>query len=311
MGPYHATQSYLYNQIFWVAEDTIYKLPAMNVNPDSITAGGFSGGSFYATIFHVVNSATIKGVHLRAGGPYSFGYAHSGQPTLDDQYVQDAIALAQENSDLGLIDNVSNLDGAPVKIMSCLQDDSQMPVLQQAQKSFYDSFGSVTDLEEFDVVHTTSWFDPQLAFKFLLPKIAGSGYTNADELEVAPYSDLTYQTEGKMVKFDQRAFTTPGEFSRANLAQWGFAYIPKRCYDGTVDQCTLSVYFFGCGGPPKVWDGSEAAAGVAAQPFGWGSFAHSNDMIMLFPTMRDACWNMQYTWLDYGNDYYFLEKEGA
>jgi predicted esterase len=120
MGIYYSTQSYIYNQMVWVSEDTIYKLPSMGVNPDSITAGGFSGGSFYATIFHVVNSATIKGVHLRAGGPYSFGYDHSEQETLDDQYVQEAIALAQAKSDEGLIDNVSNLSGAPVKIMSCL-----------------------------------------------------------------------------------------------------------------------------------------------------------------------------------------------
>jgi hypothetical protein len=78
--------------------------------------------------------------------------------------------------------------------------------------------------------------------------------------------------------------------------------MPDRCIDGTVASCNLSVYFFGCGGSPKVWGRSEAAAGVAGQDFGWGSFAHKNDMIMLFPTMRDACWNMQYTILDYRND---------
>jgi hypothetical protein len=67
----------------------------MGVNPDTITAGGFSGGSYYANILHVTNSATIKGVHLRAGGPYSFGFAWGGAETLEElaEPVQEAIAL--------------------------------------------------------------------------------------------------------------------------------------------------------------------------------------------------------------------------
>ena len=67
--------SWLYNQIVWVADDTKYILPPLNVNPDTIIAAGFSGGSFYTNILHTSNSATIKGVGLRSGGPFSFGYS--------------------------------------------------------------------------------------------------------------------------------------------------------------------------------------------------------------------------------------------
>jgi hypothetical protein len=114
-----------------------------------------------------------------------------------------------------------------------------------------------------------------------------------------------------MVKFDQRAYTTPGEFQRANLALWGFAYMPNRCLDGTVASCQLNVYFGGCGGLPRVFSGSESAARSADQHYGWGGFGHKNDVITVFPMSRDACWNMESTLIGYSNDYYWLDKEGA
>jgi hypothetical protein len=64
---------------------------------------------------------------------------------------------------------------------------------------------------------------------------------------VPSYFNRTFETEGDIIKFDQRSFTTPEEFQRASLAQWGHLFIPKRCADGTVARCHLSLFFFGCG----------------------------------------------------------------
>ena len=78
---------------------------------------GFSGGSYYASQFHVMNSATIKGAGLRAGGPYAFEYDFPGGKEFTTEDVQTySIDVAKKNSDDGLIDNTSNLNGAPVCI---------------------------------------------------------------------------------------------------------------------------------------------------------------------------------------------------
>lgn len=45
-------------------------LPALGANPDTITASGFSSGSYMSTHLHVIFSDIIKGVGLLNGGAY-------------------------------------------------------------------------------------------------------------------------------------------------------------------------------------------------------------------------------------------------
>jgi hypothetical protein len=235
----------------------------------------------------VINSATIKGVGLRAGGPYGFGYTGVGLDEIPADWITDSIALAKQYSADGLIDNVSNLSGAPVFITSCLKDTGSKPVLQELQKTFYEGFSADIKKRDEDIDHTTNWDDASEGFKHLYPRIAGSGITNQNQMSFGGFGDVSFQTKGKMIKFDQRLYTTPAEYSRANLAQWGFIYLPDKCAAGTVAQCHLSVFFQGCGGPAKLGEASEASKGSAHQVFGWSQMAAKNDIVMLFPLMRD------------------------
>ena len=116
-------ESVIYNNLFWVAEDTPYTLPAMNVNPNTITVSGFSGGSGYANILHIVHSKTIKASGLKCGPAYSFGYKLSGGKEVKTEDIQGAIDLVKKYSDEGLIDDVSNLKNAPVTIGACGKDE--------------------------------------------------------------------------------------------------------------------------------------------------------------------------------------------
>jgi len=117
--------------------------------------------------------------------------------------------------------------------------------------------------------HTTSYDDPQYWYKWIWPRMTNSGKLSAEsDVTIAPYSDLTYMTEGYYMRFDQRAFTTEEDFWRANLDINGFLYIPKRCADGTVASCKLNVLFYGCGSKySTIFDvlneGSESS--------GWGA----------------------------------------
>jgi hypothetical protein len=42
----------------------------MNVNPDTITVSGFSGGAYYANNLVLIESATFAGGGSKCGGPY-------------------------------------------------------------------------------------------------------------------------------------------------------------------------------------------------------------------------------------------------
>jgi poly(3-hydroxybutyrate) depolymerase len=57
--------------MYWVADDTNYVLPPMNVNPDTITVSGFSGGAYYANNLVLIESATFAGGGSKCGGPYN------------------------------------------------------------------------------------------------------------------------------------------------------------------------------------------------------------------------------------------------
>jgi hypothetical protein len=84
-------------------------------------------------------------------------------------------------------------------------------------------------------------------FKHLYPNIPNSGYTSESDYVANSYS-LEYQTDGnyKFLLFDQRLYTTENEFARANLDLTGALYIPKQCFDGTIESCKLNVVFGSC-----------------------------------------------------------------
>jgi hypothetical protein len=113
-------------------------------------------------------------------------------------------------------------------------------------------------------------------------------------------------------KFDQRTYSTPGLFGKANLGIYGFVYAPDRCIDGSVDQCNLLLHFTGCGGTAAVGQESERKLDAFGQDYGWGAMAHANDVVMLVITNRDACYNQEYRpVVGLTNDPNYLKKDGA
>ena len=119
--------SYLWNDnVAWVPDDTIYKLPPMNVDPNFITTTGFSGGSYYAMNFAIIHSKTIQGAGMRAGGPYGAGFDCSkGEfAKCDDAWRADMVTYIKGLADEGLIDPVSNLKDKPMMIRGGSLDES-------------------------------------------------------------------------------------------------------------------------------------------------------------------------------------------
>ena len=120
------TSNFWNSNVAWVPDDTPYVLPPMNVDPDFITCSGFSGGSYYCMNFAIMNSATIQGAGLKAGGPYGAGYSCSGGNYEDcnEEWRAGMVQTIKDLADEGKIDPVSNLVDMPVNIRGGALDDA-------------------------------------------------------------------------------------------------------------------------------------------------------------------------------------------
>jgi len=59
-----------------------FPLPGLNIDPNLITAAGFSLGAWEAHHLHVLDSATFKGAGLLNGYIFNKTFAHRVQSTL-------------------------------------------------------------------------------------------------------------------------------------------------------------------------------------------------------------------------------------
>ena len=106
-------------------------LDPRQVDPDTITVSGYSGGSFFASQFHVAHSSMVKGAGLQNGGPYhcvkewwffercTFGKPADGDALFgnDPPKVEDSLEYAKEMKKEKKIDDTENLNGQPVYVL--------------------------------------------------------------------------------------------------------------------------------------------------------------------------------------------------
>jgi hypothetical protein len=93
-----------------------------------------SSGSMMSNNLHVIFSSTIKGVGLMMGTSYwtpDVMLGGDNRVLFDSKDVetltQESIDKAEEYQISGDIDSLSNLEGAPVFILSGLNDESCLP----------------------------------------------------------------------------------------------------------------------------------------------------------------------------------------
>ena len=94
--------------------------------------------------------------------------------------------------------------------------------------------------------------------------------------------------QGRAYLFDQRKYTNAWDYSVANLGIYGAVFVPDTCAKGK--KCNLMVILGGCGTKGMFFMGSPI--GFMGQDAGQVPQAVGNDMIILSPGRRDACWNV-------------------
>lgn len=118
--------------------------------------------------------------------------------------------------------------------------------------------------------------------------------------------------------FDQRYYTGRATFDEANLDLTGWAYIPNRCANNTVEQCKLNILFGGCSTKYPSWNSVienhfPSMEDWITSKYGFGQMAHANDQILLMPGRRDKCWDMGHkatSLMQFTNDPNYLNKKG-
>jgi len=142
----------------------------MNVNPDTITTSGFSGGAFYANNLAIIYSETFSGGGSKCGGPMGLpAKCSAGEPFGDaancgTAWSEEVIEEIKEMSDEGLIDNVSNLVDFPFYVHGGELDDAQPPALQEMQREIFEGLGANVVKYIDEKGHTTGWDSPKLMF---------------------------------------------------------------------------------------------------------------------------------------------------
>ena len=247
-------------------EDELVKLPALDLNPDTITVSGGSSGGYFCNMMLIIYSKTIKGCGDIAGGPWKIGEdKHKAwtSEALTDFIVKD-IKKSGEN---GMIDDPANLKGATLATLIETKDWLAPTVWKEAEIASFNALGVNTYSRTINIYHlwprgnssepkgecTNLAISKKQSDEFRLPcDYDWTGEMLKHMLFNIPDSGFSEQTwnpreggehDGTWIKFDQREFVE--DHPNSAISDMGQVYIPHSC-EKNSKQCHLHVYFHTC-----------------------------------------------------------------
>jgi hypothetical protein len=123
------------------------KLPTF-ANVGKLYVTGVSSGAYMAGQLSVAYSSQVSGVGMFAGGPYGCArgvLAQALEACTDDSLPLDLStlqSLTQDASNLGTIDNLSNLENMPTWILHGIADSTVKASVVEANVAMYQSWGA-------------------------------------------------------------------------------------------------------------------------------------------------------------------------
>ena len=82
-----------------------------------------------------------------------YGDRHNFGPAFGTNQAAASIELANKNAADSLIADTSNINGTPVFIFSGNRDTTYPPVMQEAQRDFYNNYGANVEFVSWDIGH--------------------------------------------------------------------------------------------------------------------------------------------------------------
>ena len=303
-------------------------LPALNVQPGSITVSGLSSGGFMANQLGWAHSATFKGVGVFAGGPYMCA-GHSNYTACMYNATISSSLLSTMQADINnwsgsLIDDKAGVANQKIFMFVGTSDSTVGPNPMAGLQTQYANNGVPAANRVFVSRSATAHVMPtdfdatgnNSCGTTASPYIANCGYDGAKAVLQHLYGMLNARNNspaaGNYLEFSQT------EFSNGNpgMATNGWVYIPSDCAGG-ANACKLHVALHGC----KQDYGSIGDKFV--RNTGYTRWADTNRIIVLFPQTKvdntarstptsgtvanpNACWD----WIGwYGGN--FAQKAGT
>lgn len=282
-------------------------LPALGIDPSSVTVSGISSGAFMAVQLGIAYSQTFYGVAAIAGGVYgcSEGSANTAKeicmkdPVKID--IQKPVSLVQQNFTAGLIDDPQYLRRQKIYILHGTEDKIVLPVASRKLVEFYQALQ----------VQPRTEFSLQMGHGF--PAEKG---TNACQISRFPWMNrCNYDGAGSILEYFYGPLHTPAkklealtEFDQnefngkeARLMDHGHVYIPQVCKEPGA-KCRLHLALHGCMQSPSI------AGKAFTEGAGFNEWAESNRVVVLYPATfisdgnPNGCWDwFGYSGADFTN----------
>jgi len=301
------------------------KLGKLNVNPGTVTLSGFSSGGGIAQELFVAYSSLFRGIAVFQQTFYRCGSGKGDVEEFDRQCTnlgndtegrvpydpQNAVNDIRSYFQQGLIEDPANLKDKRLYVYAGLQNfifkpemmlnilkvfepfiDNPLTIRTRVQNAGYllptATFGdpcnkTIASRESHYWIGNCKLNGPHEALSFLL----------GEEAVALPEATTRINLDS-LVKFDQTEF-----FQGINrthfMAPSGYLYVPKGCENSYNRECSLHVYFHGCG------TGSDSNDGQHMIKSGFLELAEKNHIILLFPQIQKDSVNYLGCWDSFGN----------
>ncbi|GHG77198.1 depolymerase [Alishewanella longhuensis] len=290
-------------------------LPSLNLASE-ITLSGLSSGAYMAGQYHQAFAEEVSGVAMLAAGPVYCAQNNLqqaiGHCMANPQSAPDLAAIEQTLTMLreqGLLAPLTAVVKSRVWILNGSADQTVLPQVGMALANQYANWLTPAQLNivsDQPFAHHFPTDQPDLTpcDKSESPFLATCGYDAAGKF----LSHLLNKTltraavpSGQLYQLNQHQLAPA---SQGQLAEFGYAYIPAACQQGSL--CQLHVSFHGCR-----QDASQIGAAYVTKT-GLNAYADANQLVMLYPQVEKStlnpfgCWD----WWGYSGANY-LSKEGA
>lgn len=298
-------------------------LPAAGAAVDQTSVSGISSGAYMAGQFQLAHGEVVIGAGIIAGGPY--GCAESlyadlmpGPATtifnatkaingcmlnaMQVWGVPNPPMLAEramERARDGEIAPVASVAADRVYLFTGREDRTVMPAIVKAAAEFYRAIGVPEDriklVATFDAGHAFVTEAEGAACDVTgKPYIVDCDYDQAGDLLGFIYGPLHQPAAapaGMLMLFDQRPFT--GDLAHHGLADTGAVYVPQACAAAPSDpaqRCRVHIAYHGCA------QNRELVGDAFIRSTGFGRWADTNRLIVLFPQTTTSAFNPQACW---------------
>lgn len=270
-------------------------LPALALEPGSITVSGVSSGANIAQQFHVAHSGRVSGVGMLAASPYhcaGSGYpfnllrttntcmdAPDLVPFRGPPALAPSIKRTEGEARRGRIDDPGNLRDDRIWIFAGRRDEQVPPSIGDVVRQYYETFArpenvvTVTGVEAGHAMVTRDFGNACATSK--RPFINDCDFDAAGALLQHLYGPLKPPQDGggRTLRFDQTALDPDAE--QNGLATEGYLFVPNEC--SRARPCRLHVAFHGC----------QQSADRIGQDFvagaGYNPWAAANRIVVLYP----------------------------